>query len=464
MGLHLQVGTARADITPPIGISHANWGAQAHERARGVDLDLWATAFALRHDGETLVIVDLDLIGLEDATAAKALQASADLTGISQSNIRLAYTHTHSGPTIRDSWVVGGAEMVGPYLASLPGKIAGVAWQAIDNLQPARMAVGSGTCAIAVNRRFITPEESVVVGRNSEGPVDHEVKVVRFDALDEEPLAILVNYACHPIIVGPYNDLITPDYPGIVKRAVESATGATCLFLQGATGDVGPIDGCTSREPLPIYRRLGSMLGYEAVGVAVGLQTLPKSETYVKTLESGAPLAVYGQEPLVESPPVVRVRTRTANLPLKEFLSPEVAEAEAQRCEDELQRVRRSGTEDEIRWATMLAKRSRMQARNALSFAGRTHTPVQIQAMRVNGVAVVGMPGEPFVEIGLAIKAASPFQHTLFSGYSNVGGHYIPMPEAFPIGGYEVDVTPFSPDAAHIVISETVALLNELSA
>ena len=73
------------------------------------------------------------------------------------------------------------------------------------------------------------------------------------------------------------------------------------------------------------------------------------------------------------------------------------------------------------------------------------------------------MPGEPFVEIGLAVKAGSPFQHTLFSGYSNVGGSYIPMAHAYAVGGYEVDVTPYRPEAAQAVIDESLALLREMA-
>jgi hypothetical protein len=92
----------------------------------------------------------------------------------------------------------------------------------------------------------------------------------------------------------------------------------------------------------------------------------------------------------------------------------------------------------------------------------KNHVELEIQAIRINDIAIVGIPGEPFVEIGLAVKAASPFQHTLFSGYSNIGGSYIPMANAFPVGGYEVDVTPYRPEAAQAVIDATGALLREL--
>lgn len=461
---YLLAGVARADITPPVGIAHANWGAQAHERAAGVDLPLWATALALSDGNVTTVICDLDIIGLRAESAEKVRQAVVDRTGLAASHIRISYTHTHSGPSTSPSsgWVSGGSELVAGYLDSIAAKVAGVAWEACNHLQPARIAAGSGESAIAVNRRYLTPDKTVVVGHNWEGPVDHEVKVVRIDDLNGQPLAIIVNYACHPIIVGPYNDLITPDYPGIVKRVVEDAIGAKCLFLQGATGDVGPIEGCTTHEPLVVYRKLGKRLGYAAAAVAVNLEGANKQDRYLRTLESGAPLGVFEYQIQPDSEVTLRVATRKVEMPLKEFPPFAVAEVEAQRCADELQRLRREGSEEEVRWAGMLAKRSRMRAERSRTYHGKSHAELEIQAIRINEIVIVGMPGEPFVEIGLAIKAGSPFRHTLFSGYSNIGGSYIPMASAYPVGGYEVDVTPYRPEAAQAVIDATLALLSEL--
>jgi hypothetical protein len=74
---HLLAGVVRADITPPVGIAHANWGAQAHERAAGVDLPLWATALVLSDGNVTTVIVDLDIIGLRGESAEKTRQSNA---------------------------------------------------------------------------------------------------------------------------------------------------------------------------------------------------------------------------------------------------------------------------------------------------------------------------------------------------------------------------------------------------
>ncbi|MEA2522922.1 MAG: hypothetical protein QOF73_149 [Thermomicrobiales bacterium] len=465
----LYAGVGRADITPPVGIAHANWGAQVHQRAAGVDLPLWATVLVLRTGDETVVIVDLDIMYLWDASATRVRQAVAELTGIPVTHVRLSYTHTHSGPSTlsdRSTWAGAGSEMVAAYDESLPHRIAGAAWTALRDLRPAQLAAGKGNCTIAVNRRFQRPEDgAVIVGRNWEGPVDHDVPVLRIDTLEGEPLAAVVHYACHPITVGPDNDLITPDYPGMVKRVVEQATGATCLFLQGATGDVGPVRG-VARGGAQEYKRLGTILGLEASRVWWESDPRPRRDRYEGTLESGAPLAIYTDE--VTSPRDVRLRvgTRTMQLPLRTLPPPDEMEAEYQKHLAHLNDLRANGgDEDAIRLVTMSCKRTAMRAQLARDVQGKTHRAIDLHAIAIGDeIALIAMPGEPFVEIGLAVKRASPFTHTLFSGYTNVGWSYIPTAAEYPRGGYEIEVTPFDPSAANLIVEESLALLTDLAA
>lgn len=461
MTRQLQAGVARTDITPPIGIAHANWGAQTHERAAGVDLPLWATALALSDGDQTAIIIDTDLGGLRNAP--EILQAVADLTGLPLSHIRLSYVHTHSGPN-GNQWVEEGMEMFEAYNDSLVHSIAGVAWAAVRDLRPARIAASSGTSPIAVNRRFPRPEDgAVVVGRHWEGPVDHQVKVVRIDSLEGHPLAAIVNYACHPITVGPDNDLITPDYPGAVKRVVEQGTGATCLFLQGAAGDVGPIRGVAS-QGIDVYQRLGAMLGHEACRVWWEMELPRREERYVGTLESGAPLAMYEDEPLEDPDATLRIATRTMRLPVRDLPEPEALEAKAEAHMQRLKELRAIGaSDDEIRWETMSSKRAVMRARNAREWHDKSHREFELQIVTIGDqIALVAVPGEPAVEIGLGVKEGSPFPHTLFSGYSNIGRGYIPAANAYPSGGYEIEVTIFSPEAAGQVVEESLHLLREM--
>ncbi len=468
MKKQLLAGVARTDITPPIGIAHAGWGAQTHQRAIGVDLPLWATALALSDGDQTVVIIDIDLIYLWESEVAAVQQAVVELTGLPLSHIRLSYTHTHSGPINGKewtSWIKDGVEMVEPYDNSLPHQLAGVAWTAIQNLQPARAAAGNGNCGIAVNRRFQRPEDgAVIVGRNWDGPVDHEVKVVRIDDQEGQPLAALVNYACHPITVGPDNALITPDYPGVVKRVVEQATGATCLFLQGAAGNVGPIRG-GAYNGINEYKRLGTILGYEASRIWWEIELPVRRERYVETLESGAPLAVYRNEVAEEPDATLRVDTRPMRLPLKDMPPPEALEAELETHIKQLNELRtENGNDEDIRRVTMLAKRAKMRADIARKLQGQTHRTFEAQVFAIgDDIALVALNGEPFVEIGQEVKRNSPFKHTLFSGYSNDGWAYIPMPDAYPLGGYEVEITPLNSAAAEQVVVECLTLLRELA-
>ena len=82
--------------------------------------------------------------------------------------------------------------------------------------------------------------------------------------------------------------------------------------------------------------------------------------------------------------------------------------------------------------------------------------------MRIGPIALISVAGEPFSSLGTRIAAASPFEHTLFSGYSNGGFGYIPDRPAYEEGGYEIEATPFSPDAADVLVAEAVRILEQL--
>ena len=295
---------ARVDITPPVGIAHANWGAASHSRAEGIDLPLWATALALRdpETGAAAVVVDLDLLHLSLPLAGSMRQAISELTGVPAAQVRVSATHTHSGPTLGQTWVEEGAELVAPYTASLPGRVAGAAWAAWRGLVPVRVAAGMGTCGIGVNRRAQAPDGRTVVGRNPSGFFDQAVRVLRLDAVPEgdsagdsvgegRPLVALLHYATHPTLMAHENRLITPDYPGVARRTVEAITGATCLFLQGCAGDIGPAWGITEGHTgdTSYYHRAGKILGAEAARVFLTLETRPYEATFAGSWSPGPP-------------------------------------------------------------------------------------------------------------------------------------------------------------------------------
>ncbi len=461
--LHLTAGVGRCDITPTPGTPQGGWGAQTHQRGLGADLPLYAKALVVSDSTKAVAIVDVDSIGFDAEWTKKIIDAIADLTKLPREHIRVSCTHTHSGPnTFRLPIITEGLDLVLGYLEGLPQRIAGAVWQAQQNLRPIRCAAARGSCDINVNRRVRLPDGQVVIGRNWGGPVDHTVRVVRFDDLDENPVATILHYACHPTTMAWENQYVTPDYPGQAKQIVEQQIGGVCLFLQGATGNIGPRRGFTG--DLRVYRRLGKLLGLEASRIAMEIETLARRERLTGVLQSGAPIALYQDEPVEPELPVLRVCSRSLRLPLRQFQPPEELEAAAAASREELNRLRKEGTQDQIQAATARATQAGMRAEQARLHHGKTQTDWQLQGIRIGQIALLSIPGEPFTEINQQIVRESPFEHTLFSGYSNGGFGYMPIAAAFEEGGYEVEISPFAPQAAGIVVHEGLEMLRELAA
>ena len=258
------------------------------------------------------------------------------------------------------------------------------------------------------------------------------------------------------------NQWFTPDYPGAARRVMEQQIGGMCLFLQGATGNLTPRRGFTG--DLRVYRRLGAILGLEGARVALNLETLPREECYRGVLQSGAAIALYEDRPVEPEVPVLRVARRNVALPVKQFRPVEEVEAEAAAHRAELLRLRREGTEEEIRAATARATQAGWQANLAREHAGKSTVDLEVQCIRIGSIALVSSQGEPFIETAQQIVAGSPFAHTLFSGYSNGAFGYIPTREAFAEGGYETRASAYAPGAAETLAEGVVRLLVEMAA
>jgi Neutral/alkaline non-lysosomal ceramidase, N-terminal len=459
---HLLAGVGRCDITPAPGTPQGGWGAQVHQRGLGADMPLYATALVLSDTRETVAIIDVDAIGFDREWTDKIIDAAMDLSHLPREHIRFSCTHTHSGPnTFRLSTITEGLDMVKSYLDELPRRVAGAVWQAQQSLKPVRCAAGRGSCEINVNRRLTLPDGQVVVGKNWDGPVDHTVRIVRFDDLNQNPVATLLHYACHPTIMAWQCEYATPDYPGVARQVVEQQLGGVCLFLQGATGNVGPREGFTG--DVKVYRRLGTLLGLEGAKVALSTDTMRRRERLAGVLQSGAPLAIYEQDEAEAPRTVLRMLSRQLQLPLARFRPVEELEIEATECSRQYEHVVKSGTEQEVRAARARLTQANMRLENARSYQGKTHMDWQLQGIRIGSVALLSIPGEPFTEINQQIVSESPFADTLFSGYSNGGFGYLPIRSAFVEGGYEVQISPFSADAADIVVKEGLKMLKELA-
>jgi hypothetical protein len=464
----LAAGTGRVDITPPIGIAHAGWGAQSHEGAEGIDMPLTITALVIEADGNTepaarIAILDIDTCMLIEAYDVRIREAVTEKTGISAANQRVSYTHTHSGPIEGLSWIVKGAEMVEPWFHSMAPASAEAVEEAIRNIVPVRVDSGTGHSEININRRPVSHDGNVFTGRNPSGFVDHEVLVTAIDDLDGNPVATLVNYACHPTIMGPENKLITPDYPGPVRETVESIVGGTCLFLQGAAGNQGPVDGFSGDTA--VYRKLGKQLGIEAARVRLSIDPVPREEKLEEILPSGADLGMYTFNQAGESDDTLDIVDSASSLPIKEMPPESDVQANFDRISANLETVRKDGgSVEEVKRAAFPAKRETLLLRHTQTFGrGGEKRDIPIQVIRIGNTALVAIPVEPFAEIGTAVKERSPADWTLFSGYSNGYYGYLPMAYAYPEGGYEVGPTaPFEAGAAEQMIEDCLDAIRKL--
>jgi hypothetical protein len=458
-------GVGRVDITPPAGIPAGGWGNQLHEISEGNDLELWATVLVTDDDaGGQAAIVDLDLCILEDAQAARARSIVAEATGLPIECVAVGTTHNHSVPVTAElggAWIRRNRELVGPYVESVFEAIGRAAADASASLHPVRVGAAAGRSPLAVNRRMTAPDGRAAVGIDPNGVSDPTLTVVRLDGDDDRPVATIVHYACHPIILGPDNRFVTPEYPGIVKRVVEAAVGGHCLFVQGACGDVGPSEPFV--PALATYRRLGAMIGHEAAGTAfrAGWRA---HRLRVRDGEASAWIASFEYEPDAEPQGTVRVAQETLPLPLRDDLGdPDRWRADAERCENEAYAARDAGAPDgEVRELTVRTKFARMRAERGEALRGLDAYPLLVHGVRLGPVALVGVPVELFCEIGMSVRDRSPFATTLVSGYWNGYRNYLPTDAERSRGGYEIDISPFESGAEKLVTAAAGRVLEAL--
>lgn len=466
----LLAGVARADITPPVGIAQMNWGSQSHIVSIGNDpLGLCATALVLSDGQSKFAMVDIDRLfvdGLEPA-----IERAAKLTGIPAENIRLGATHTHAAVNVSAAKGPAGIDLteyqqaVARYDQYLIDQLVGLIVAAHAKLEPAHIYGDRGEGRININRRVRADGDNPpAVGRNPEGFVDRDLIVLRIDDAQGQPLAVLANFQCHGTVLAYENKLISADWIGMVRRVVEDALPtAHCLFFQGAAGNQGPIEGFTG--DVAVAHRLGAILGHSIASLALGIETVQRTPTFEGFVESTAYQAK--QHWRVHGPRGSQLQrvSRSVDLPRREYAQTEIAAME-QRVNDAIRKAAAAHSRKdawEMHQADARVRRFRDLLTKWKQPVDPTPVAVQVEIWRIGDVAIVSMPGEPFAEIGVAIKEASPFAFTMFCGYSDgTGGDYMPISCEYDQGGYEVERTPYGTQASEKLIAETTALFEQL--
>jgi hypothetical protein len=438
----LRAGVGRGVITPPVGIRMLGYTVQ-EGCSQSVERDLTATALVLTNGHAEVVLIACDVVFIPRPHVDRMRERIGRRLDIPPAHVLINASHTHLGPMF-PGWQQEPPEqqqIQDRYVAFLEETLTGLAAVADSKLQPARLGAGKGTAALGINRRERLPDGRVIIGENPAGAVDHDVGVLRVDDLDGKPLATVMIAGCHTVVLGPKTLSLSPDFVGPARQIVESATGAPCLFLQGAAGNVNPVCGIGGGPAQwDDLARLGALLAGETLKTWAGIRTHNRRGPR-RIIQSVATVSVWDYEPLpAESVEVFGVATRRLTLPLAALPDRDTAQRQlAERRRDRDEARARGASPGPLNVAQRLVEWAEVVAAAVAEGTNPIIRDVDLWALRLNDIGIVAVSGEPFAELSLEVKRRSPLPHSFFLGYSNGCLGYLPTPAAFGEGGMEVE-------------------------
>jgi hypothetical protein len=437
----LKVGAAAVVINPEMGTPLAGY---FNDRlATAIHDDLHARALVIEQGGNKAALVVLDLLTTPRKVVEKAREIIEHDTGIPADHVMISATHTHTAPlmmlgSVRDPSADNQKDLSQHYTDALPGLIAKAVKEANDKLAPAIPSGGHGQVeGISFNRRYVMQDGSV--GWNPgklnpkilhpAGPIDPDVGVLYFqtpDPKDPQPIATYVNFACHPDCTG--GTVVSADYPGAVAKFLGLVKGPNMvtIFANGTCGDINHIDVTTSRpqQGFEEAQRIGAVLAGETLRTCGHL------------------------DPVAVGP--IKVRSAMVTLPLPTF------------TQEELVKARHDATT--FAGPTKPSFLDRVKAFKILDTAARQGKPYEVEVQVISmgdDVAWVALPGEIFVNLGLAIKEASPYRYTMIAELANGSIGYIPTRQAYAEGNYEPTNSRCAAGSGEMLVAEAVKLLKD---
>ena len=408
-----KMGLAQKDITPPLGTPIAG-NFREDYGCKGIYHRLYARALVI-DDGSTKVgIVMTDLAAVTHEIVRSCRQKIKETTGIEPDRIMIAATHTHSGPDVGSLPL--GQRLNDTTLNMIQSQIANAVIEAYRNSFPVKIGFKSGKeDTIGHNRRMRLKDGTVHMNWEKPdpcqidkilGPIDPEVGVIKVEDMKGKLLAVFVNYTCHPAILAGDNEFISADYPGFLYERVKERLGKDILaiFSNGAQGNVNHID------PYNPHQKRGfeeaKRLGYKLADEAVRIVENTKTDNEIKVSCSSEKLVIPRRK-------ISDERLSWAKDILSKWNGKPVTLVD--------------GLPDEF------------YAREAFILKEKENQPLEteLQVITIGDLALVGLPGEVFVEFGLEIKKKSPYKRTFIIGFANDSAGYVPTVTAFKEGGYE---------------------------
>jgi len=393
-----KAAVAKADITPPQGLPMYGFldRIKDNKLSTGTLDPLYARVLVLEVGEQRMALVTLDLgRTFNEGELAQLRREVKSAAGVSY--LIITASHTHSGPNILDAYP--GDRAPGWETRAIK-KIVGAVSEAAGRLVEARIGTGRGEVYIGYNRRQLHTDGSVSMlwtnpRKQPTFPFDPTVLVLRIDDNEGKPIALLVNYACHPVVLGSDNLQYSADFVGTMASTVEAAFAhaPVCFYLQGGDGDINPYYATTALSEGAIAKRdwTGKELGDEAVRVAKGIHTEAPREPEIDFADD------------VMSFPL-RWNAKTFRTGLLNKYGPKVFEDHAD-----------------------------LLAHDPPS----DHMELHVTTLLLNKrIALIGLPGEPFANFQVNWRDRCPAQDALFLGYTNGYFDYFPTVEAAAQGGY----------------------------
>jgi hypothetical protein len=430
----LRMGYAAVDITPSVGTPM-----QAPQRppfeirlAQSPHDPLYVRAMVLQADGQQAALVACDLTSLPTAMVEEARREIELATSLSAASVMICATHTHTAPQVRPRFVAradaDARAKTAAYVKALPLRIAEAVKLAIADLTHVNASAAIGReDSVSFNRRFVMRDGSIQTNPGKEdpalvahivrpdGPIDPDVGVVAFTSQDGAPRATLVNFAMHLDTVG--GNRPSADFPAQIGRLLADAQGEQhfTLFAMGAAGNINHYD---LLDPARVHRT-------KSVGESRRIGTILTGEvlrTYRKLAPiSASRLAVARQTVRLEMPAEKgRLLSDRYGNPSR-FFDGEV---------------------------------------EVYNVDGKQQFDAEVQVIALGDeLAWVGFPGEMFVELGLALKQASPFRYTLIHTLANGSIGYVPNRKGYPHGAYEATASRCAPGSGERLVETATQLL-----
>jgi len=274
-----KMGASQVNITPDKPTFMSGYGSRTTPFI-GVHDSIFASALYFTYEKTKALFISADVVGFSSNFIDTTKKMISSKTGIPLEYIMIAAVHNHGGPVtgnFRNETPQTGYD----YPAQLKEKLTSLAVEALKNPVPFHMGIGKGFCNQNINRRVEFADSTIWLGKNPDGPCDHELDVVKFEDMNNNAIAVLVNWPCHGTASGGQNYLITGDWPGAAARYIKHQAGKDVVVAvtAGASADINPLFG-----PTNIFYEI------DVVGFHVGVEawkTLTQTETFpVKSLQA----------------------------------------------------------------------------------------------------------------------------------------------------------------------------------